>query len=102
MHEVVDLSELEQRPGEMVERVVRDGAEYVLVRDGQPEAALISYEALSRLRQFEERERRFRERWEEMRAEMAALNDRYSEEEIAAEVEAAREEVAAEWRARGR
>jgi prevent-host-death family protein len=102
MHEVVDLSELEERPGEMVERVVRDGTQYILARDGHPEAALISYEELSRLRRIEEREHQFLERWEQMRAEMAALNDQYSEEEVAADVEAAREEVAAEWRARGR
>ena len=95
MPEVLDLKELEERPAEMVERVVRDRTEVILARNGRPEVALVSYEELVRLRQLEERERNFLERWEQMRERMAALNDCYDDDEVAAEVEAARQEVRA-------
>ncbi len=94
MQEMVDAGELRRRSDELIDEVARGGAEYVLARDGRPEAALISYEELSRLRRIEQRAR---ERWDQLRAEMAASSADYSEEEVAAEVEAARQEV---WEAR--
>ncbi len=97
MHETIDVGELQRRSVELVELVAKGGAEYVLARDGRPEAALISYEELSRLRRIEEREQRGKERWEHMRAEMAVLSADYSEEALEADIDAARQEM---WEAR--
>ena len=97
MHRTVEASELRRRSDEMLDEVARKGFEYVLARDGHPEAALISYEELARLREIEQREQRARERWQQMRAEMAALSADYSEEELSSDIEAARQEI---WEAR--
>ncbi|MBA2449079.1 MAG: type II toxin-antitoxin system prevent-host-death family antitoxin [Chloroflexi bacterium] len=51
MQRTIDSGELGRRSGEVLEEVTRQGVEYVLARDGRPEAALISYEELERLRQ---------------------------------------------------
>ena len=93
MQKMIDASELQQRFGEVLDEVSRDAVQYVVAGDDGPEVALISYAELARLRQIEQREQRARERWEQMRAEMAALSADYSEEELAADIEVARQEI---------
>ena len=97
MDRTIDVSELPRRSPELLNEVTRNGIEYILARRGRPEAALISYEELARLRQIEQREQRARERWQQLRAEMAALSADNSEDELAADIEAARQEI---WEAR--
>lgn len=98
MQRTIDASELRRSFDELLNEVARNDAEYVVAREGQPQAVLVSYDELARLRRIEERERNFVERWGTMRERMAALSDDFSEEDVAADIEAARQEV---WEARG-
>jgi prevent-host-death family protein len=93
MQKTIQASELPQRIDELLDEVARNGVQYIVARDNGPEAALISYESLLRLQQLEHHEQQVRERWARARAELATLNAGYSEEEVAADVESAREEV---------
>ncbi len=94
MHKTIRVTELQQHLRTVLDEVVRERTPYVLDGDTHPEAALIPYEDFLRLRRLEERE--FRERFDSLLEGLAKENAAYSEEEIAADVEAAREEVAGE------
>lgn len=81
----------------MVDEVARNGVEYILARDGRPEAALISCAELARLREIEQQEQQFAERREHARERIAALSADRDEQELDADIEAARRET---WEAR--
>lgn len=91
MHKNISVPELQERIDSVLDEVTLDGTSFVLARDGEPEAALISYEEFLRLEKIR-REDAFAT-FDRLRERMAARNVAYSDEEIAADVEAARAEV---------
>lgn len=88
----VDVAEMQGRLAAVLEKVVREQQTHVLTEDGDPKAALVPYQDYLRYR------REYEEFWQDFNRRLDHLAERnagFSDEEIAADIEAAREEVAA-------
>ena len=88
MQKIIGVTELQRKFRPFFESVVRKGTSLILTRGSRPEAVLIPYEDYLRYQQMEESEvlARFDKVWDRL----AALDVEFSEEEIAADIEAAR------------
>ncbi len=88
MQKIIGVTELQRQFRSFFEDVVRKRIPIVLTRGSRPEAALIPYEDYQRYQQMQESEvlARFDQIWNRL----AQLNGSFSDEEIAADVEAAR------------
>ena len=86
MQQIVGVTELQRRFRSFFDEVVRKRTPIVLTRGSRPEAALIPYEDYLRFMQMQEGEvlARFNKVWDRL----DALNTDYSDEEIAADIEA--------------
>ena len=86
MQQIVGVTELQRRFRSFFDDVVRRRTPIVLTRGSRPEAALIPYEDYLRFQQMQEIEvlARFDRVWDRL----DALNADYSDEEIAADIEA--------------
>ncbi len=91
MQKQIDVSELEQHAGEVVEDVVRSGEPWVVVRDRQPAAVLMPYIEFLLWRRPSDEE--VHERFDRLMEKMAHLNAHVSEEEVARDVAEAIAEV---------
>ena len=89
---VIGVTELQRHFRKVLDEVVHEGTPYVLTRGSRPEAVIVPYEEFNAYRRSREAE--ILRRFDELVERMAARNAQYSEEEIAADIEAAREEVA--------
>lgn len=89
MQKIIGVTELQRRFRPLFEEVVRKRTPIVLTRGSRPEAALIPYEDYLRFQQMQESEvlARFDQVWERL----AEVNQAYSDEEIAADIRAARQ-----------
>lgn len=89
MQKIIGVTELQRRFRPLFEEVVRKRTPIVLTRGSRPEAALIPYEDYLRFQQMQESEvlARFDQVWERL----AEVNQAYSDEEIAADIQAARQ-----------
>jgi prevent-host-death family protein len=89
MQKIIGVTELQRRFRPLFEEVVRKRTPIVLTRGSRPEAALIPYEDYLRFQQMQESEvlARFDQVWERL----AEVNRAYSDEEIAADIQAARQ-----------
>lgn len=87
----IAIAELAQRIQTVLEDITSQHAEYVLLQGDQPQAAVVPYDEFCRFQDF--RESAIRRRWDRLLDRMAERNARFSEEEVAAEVEAARGEL---------
>jgi len=89
MQHIVGVTELQRRFKAFFEEVVRKRTPIVLTRGSRPEAALIPYEDYLRFQQMRESEvlARFDQVWDRL----DELNAEYSDDEIAADIEAARQ-----------
>jgi prevent-host-death family protein len=92
MQRAIDVADVERRLRSILNDVARNHVSYVLTNENQPEAVLISYEEFSRLRDLDERGV-FAD-LDRLLSRMAEENAQYTDEEISADVEAAREEAA--------
>jgi prevent-host-death family protein len=83
------VTELQRKFRPFFESVVRKRIPLILTRGSRPEAVLIPYEDYVRFQQMQEREvlARFDKVWDHL----AELNAEFSEEEIAADIKAARQ-----------
>ena len=72
--------------------MAKENVPYVLTRGSRPEAALISYEEFLRFQALQEQD--VLARFDQLVARMAAQNAAIGEEEVAADVAAARAELA--------
>ncbi len=99
MQKTMATAELEQCLQAVLDEMVRERVSVVLERDGQPQAALIPYAEYEAFLRFLESRELISGRFSEMLDRLAEQNAHISEEEVAADVEAAREEVAAMVRA---
>ena len=89
MQQIVGVTELQRRFRSFFDKVVRKRTPIVLTRGSRPEAVLIPYEDYLRFQQMQEYEvlARFDQVWDRL----DKLNAAYSDEEIAADIEAARQ-----------
>jgi prevent-host-death family protein len=90
MQKIVGVTELQRRFRSIFDDVVRKKTPVVLTRGSRPEAALISYEDYLRFQEMQESEvlANFDQVWDRL----DRLNMAYGDEEIAADIEAARRE----------
>lgn len=93
MQKVIGVTELLRRFRAVLDEVVKQGTFYVLTRGSRPEAVLIPYDVFLRFQELEEKE--VLARFDRLMLRMAERNARHSDEEVAADVEAALREVRA-------
>lgn len=88
MQEIVGVTELQRRFRLFFDRVVQKNMPLVLTRGSRPEAVMIPYQDYLRFQQMQESEvlARFDRVWEKL----GELNVKYSDDEIAADIRAAR------------
>jgi prevent-host-death family protein len=89
MQKIIGVTELQRKFRPFFESVVHKRIPLILTRGSRPEAVLIPYEDYLRYQQMEESEvlARFDKVWDRL----AELNAEFSEEEIAADIKAARQ-----------
>jgi prevent-host-death family protein len=92
MQKIIGVTELQRRFRAVFDEVVKKQIPYVLTRGSRPEAVLIPYTEFQRLQALQEQE--VLARFDQLAARMAAQNAAATEEEVAAEVAAARAELA--------
>jgi len=88
MQEIVGVTELQRRFRLFFDQVVQKNMPLVLTRGSRPEAVMIPYQDYLRFQQMQESEvlARFDRVWEKLEE----LNAKYSDDEIAADISAAR------------
>lgn len=88
MQKIIGVTELQRKFRTFFEDVVRKRTPLILTRGSRPEAVLVPYEDYLRFQQLQESEvlARFDQVWNRL----AQLNASFSDEEIAADIEAAR------------
>ena len=91
MQKIIGVTDLQRRFKTVLDEVSEEHVPYVLIRGSQPRAALVPYEEFLRYQELQESEvlRRFRR----LRARMAQASADRDEDEVAAEVSAARGEL---------
>ena len=89
MQKIIGVTELQRRFRPFFEEVVRKRIPLVLTRGSRPEAVLIPYEDYLRFQELQESEvlARFDRVW----ARIAEANAAYGEDEIATDIESARQ-----------
>lgn len=89
MQKIIGVTELQRKFRPFFDDVVRNRTPLVLTRGSRPEAVLISYEDYLRFQQIQESEvlARFDQVWNRL----AEVNAAFSENEIAADIKAARQ-----------
>ena len=90
MQKILGVTELQRRFRAVFDEVVRKRIPVVLTRGSRPEAVLIAYQDYLRFQEMQEIEvlARFDQVWDRL----AEANAAYSDEEIAADIDAARGE----------
>ncbi|HHH83277.1 MAG TPA: type II toxin-antitoxin system Phd/YefM family antitoxin [Chloroflexi bacterium] len=91
MNRIIGVTELQRRFKNVLDEVVERRVPYVLTRGSRPEAALVPYEEFLRYQEFQERE--ILERFDRLAERMEEQNKQYSEEEVEADILAARQEA---------
>src|SRR3990172_1926600 len=88
MNKIIGVTELQRRFKSVLDEVVKRGVPYVLTRGSRAEAALLPYEDFVRYQELQEKE--VLGRFDRLVGRMAEQNTGYSEEEIEADIRAAR------------
>lgn len=91
MQRIIGVTELQRRFRAVFDQVVKKRVPYVLTRGSRPEAALIPYEEFVRFQALKEQD--VLARFDALMARMAEQNADIAEEEVAADVVAARGEA---------
>ena len=91
MYRIIGVTELQRRFRAVFDQVAKKNVPYVLTRGSRPEAALISYEEFLRFQALQEQE--VLARFDRLVTRMAEQSAAVSEEEVAADVAAARAEL---------
>jgi prevent-host-death family protein len=84
MNKIIGVTELQRRFKRIFDEVVTRGVPYILTRGSRPEAALLPYEEFLRYQEFQERD--ILGRFDRLMDRMAQQNERFSEEEIGADI----------------
>ncbi len=85
---IVGVTELQRRFRKFFDQVAKQKMPIILTRGSRPEAALITYEDYLRLQEMKESD--VLARFDQVLDRLGKLNAEYSEEEIAADIKAAR------------
>jgi prevent-host-death family protein len=91
MQKIIGVTELQRRFRSVFDEVARKHVPYVLTRGSRPEAALIPYEEFLQFQALKEQD--VLGRFDRLVARMAEQNAAISEEEVTADVAAARAEL---------
>jgi len=91
MQKTIGITELQRRFRSVFDEVAQENVPYVLTRGNRPEAAIISYEEFVRYQGLQEQE--ILARFDALIARMAQRNAAFSDDEVAADVEAALAEL---------
>jgi prevent-host-death family protein len=91
MQKIIGVTELQRRFRSVFDEVTKERIPYVLTRGSRPEAALIPYEEFLRFQALNEEE--LLARFDRLVERMAEQNGAAREEEVAADVAAARAEL---------
>lgn len=91
MYRIIGVTELQRRFRPVFDQVAKENVPYVLTRSSRPEAALIPYEEFLRFQMLQEQQ--VLARFDQLVARMAEQNAAVSEEQVAADVAAARAEL---------
>jgi len=91
MHRIIGVTELQRRFRPVFDQVAKENIPYVLTRGSRPEAALIPYEEFLRFQALQEQE--VLARFDRLVTRMAEQNAAVGEEEVSADVAAARAEL---------
>jgi prevent-host-death family protein len=91
MQKIIGVTELQRRFRSVFDEVAKERIPYVLTRGSRPEAALIPYEEFLRFQALNEEE--LLARFDRLVERMAEQNGAAREEEVAADVAAARAEL---------
>jgi len=90
MNKIVGVTELQRRFKRIFDEVVDRGTPYILTRGSRPEAALLPYEEFLRFQEFQEKDILIR--FDRLIDRMATQNERFSEQEIEADIREARKQ----------
>ena len=90
MNKIIGVTELQRRFKSVFDEVVKRGVPYVLTRGSRAEAALLPYKDFVRYQELQEKE--ILDRFDRLSERMAEQNRQFSEEEVEADIRAAREE----------
>jgi PHD/YefM family antitoxin component YafN of YafNO toxin-antitoxin module len=90
MKKQIDVSELRDRLDSIIDEIIREQTDYILLCEGRPAIALIPHEEFVR---WQRTRQEILKRFDRTLERLAAQNAHFSEEEIAADVEAAIAEV---------
>ena len=91
MHRIIGVTELQRRFRSVFDQVAKENVPYALTRGSRPEAALIPYEEFIRFQALQEQQ--VLARFDRLVTRMAEQSADISEEEVAADVAAARAEL---------
>ena len=91
MQKKIGLTDLQRRLRAVFDEVVGEGVEYVLTRSNRPEAVIIPYNEFAEFLAWREREVVLE--FEQALTRLAEQNAGYNDEEIAADIRAAIDEV---------
>jgi len=91
MNKIIGVTELQRRFKNVLDEVVKRGIPYILTRGSRPEAALVPYNEFLRYQEFQERE--ILSRFDRLVERMDSQNERFSEEEVEVDVQAAQEQA---------
>ena len=90
MNKIIGVTELQRRFKSVLDEVVKRGVPYILTRGSRAEAALLPYEDFLRYQEMQEKE--ILARFDLLRERLAEQNRQYSEEEVDADIRAARKQ----------
>lgn len=90
MEKIIGVTELQRSFRSVFDEVTHENTPYVLTRGSRPEAALISYDDYLKFQAMQEKE--ILARFDALTTRLAERNAAYGDEEVAADVEAARAE----------
>ncbi len=94
MQKIIGVTELQRHFRSVFDEVAKKRVPYVLTRGSRPEAALIPYEEFLRFQELKEQQ--VLDRFDRLVERMAEQNATASEDEVVADVAAARNEVRSE------
>lgn len=91
MNKIIGVTDLQRRFKSVLDDVGKRGIPYVLTRGSRPEAALVPYDEYQRFQEFQESE--ILNRFDRLADRMATQNARFSDEEVEADIQVAREQA---------
>ena len=92
-HKAIGAAQLHAELDAVLTDVEQERMPYIIARDEQPRAVLLPYEDFLQLLALAPQDEDNLRAFDRLRARMAEVNGQYSEEEIEADIEAARAEV---------